>query len=76
MYGIPATAAVLTFLKRELMQKIWLLLLDDRFMYMYVHGLVLLCGDSILRRLFIRIFLYAADYPEKSVWALDCISAL
>ncbi|KAI0349319.1 hypothetical protein OH77DRAFT_1490928 [Trametes cingulata] len=69
LYGIAATAAILTFLKRELMQAIWLLLLDDRFMYAYVHGLVLLCGDNVLRRLFIRFFIYAADYPEKILLA-------
>ncbi|KAH9848646.1 hypothetical protein C2E23DRAFT_785618 [Lenzites betulinus] len=69
IYGIAATAAVLTFLKRELMQQIWLLLMDDHFMYAYVHGILLLCGDKVLRRLFIRFFIYAADYPEKILLA-------
>ncbi|KAI9056308.1 hypothetical protein FKP32DRAFT_1599040 [Trametes sanguinea] len=69
VYGIAATAAVLTFLKRELMQAIYLLLLDDSLMYIYVHGLLLLCGDGILRRLFLRFFIYAADYPEKMLLA-------
>lgn len=53
------------FLKRELMQAVWLLLLDDRFMYAYIHGLVVLCGDEIWQHLFIRFLIYAADYPEK-----------
>lgn len=65
IYGIPATSEMLTFLKRELMQKIWLLLLDDRFMYCYVHGHLVLCGDEILRRLFIRFQIHSADYVEK-----------
>ncbi|KAI0365862.1 hypothetical protein BV20DRAFT_1027357 [Pilatotrama ljubarskyi] len=69
LYGLAATAAVLTFLKRELIQRIWLLLLDDAFVYAYVHGLVLLCGDDVRRRLFIRFLLYAADYPEKMLLA-------
>ena len=56
---------MLTFLKRELMQAVLLLLMDERFMYAYVHGLVLLCGDEIMRRMFIRFLIHSADYPEK-----------
>ncbi|KAI9057374.1 hypothetical protein FKP32DRAFT_1551893, partial [Trametes sanguinea] len=40
-YGEPASAAVLRFCKRELMQKIWLLLLDDDFIHAYAHGIVI-----------------------------------
>ncbi|CDO75466.1 hypothetical protein BN946_scf184935.g2 [Trametes cinnabarina] len=69
IYGIAATAAVLTYLKRELVQQIWLLLLDERLMYAYVHGMVLLCGDGVRRRLFLRFLMYAADYPEKILLA-------
>ncbi|KAI0363060.1 hypothetical protein BV20DRAFT_959073 [Pilatotrama ljubarskyi] len=69
LHGIAATAAVLTFLKRELMQQIWLLLLDEPFMYAYVHGLIILCGDSIRRRTFPRFFIHAADYVEKVLQA-------
>lgn len=57
----------MTFCKRELMQQIWLLLLDPEFMKAYEHGFILLCGDGILRRLFPRFFAYLADYPEKYV---------
>lgn len=49
------------------MQSIWLFLLDDEFMYAYVHGVVVLCGDGITRHLFPHILIYAADYPEKYV---------
>ncbi|KAI0374977.1 hypothetical protein BV20DRAFT_1033013 [Pilatotrama ljubarskyi] len=69
IYGVPATAAMLTFLKRELMQEVWLLLLDNRFMYIYVHGLLLLCGDEIRRRLFPRFQFHSADYVEKILQA-------
>ncbi|OJT15888.1 hypothetical protein TRAPUB_1049, partial [Trametes pubescens] len=69
IYGIPATSDMLTFLKRELMQKIWLLLLDDRFMYSYVHGLLMLCGDEIRRRMFPRFHIHSADYVEKILQA-------
>ena len=65
VYDMPASAAVLRFCKRELFHNIWLLLLDPEFMYAYEHGMIILCGDSIRRRLFPRFFTYAADYPEK-----------
>lgn len=64
-YNEAATAAVLTFLRRELMQQILLLLLGDSFMYIYVHGDVVLCGDRIMRRQFPRFVIYSADYVEK-----------
>ena len=59
---------MLTHLRRELMQAIWLLLLDDEFMDAYVNGIVLKFPDGIVRRLFPRILTYAADYPEKYVF--------
>ncbi|KAI0349974.1 hypothetical protein OH77DRAFT_1499288 [Trametes cingulata] len=69
IYGVPATAAMLTFLRRELMQEVWLLLLDDHFMYIYVHGYLLLCGNKIRRRLFPRFQFHSADYFEKILQA-------
>lgn len=33
----------------------------------YMHGIVITCCDGILRRFYPRIFIYAADYPEKWV---------
>lgn len=56
---------MLRFLKRDLMHQIWLLLLDEDFVHAYVYGIVILCGDGILRRLFPRFLCYLADYPEK-----------
>jgi hypothetical protein len=47
------------------MQAIWLLLLDDDFVSAYAHGFLIICGDGVKRRVFPRIFTYAADYPEK-----------
>lgn len=64
-YGTSATAEVLRFLKVELMQKIWLLMLDEAFVDAYAHGTLITCGDGVKRRIFPRIFTYAADYPEK-----------
>lgn len=56
---------MLTHLRRELMQAVWLLLLDDEFVNAYVNGIVIEFPDGILRRIFPRILTYAADYPEK-----------
>ena len=52
-------------LKHDLMQKIWLAILDQDFMHAFKHGMLVKCGDGIVRRLFPRIFTYSADYPEK-----------
>ncbi|KAI0631040.1 hypothetical protein C8Q77DRAFT_1062500 [Trametes polyzona] len=73
-YGESPTKAVLRFCKKELIQQIWLLLLDDDFVHAYVHGFVVKCGDGITRRLFPRILTYSADYPEKCLIA--CIKTL
>jgi len=48
------------------MQAIWSFLLDDDFVHAYQHGFVVKFPDGIFRRVFPRIFTYAADYPEKS----------
>ncbi|TBU39473.1 hypothetical protein BD309DRAFT_836154, partial [Dichomitus squalens] len=64
-YGRSPSADDLKFCKRELFQQIWLLLLDTDFMHAYEHGIVLTCGDGVVRRIFPRIFTYSADYPEK-----------
>ncbi|KAK0433074.1 hypothetical protein EV421DRAFT_1741807 [Armillaria borealis] len=48
---------MLIFLKCELMQSIWRLLLDEEFMNAYWNGII------------IRLFTYSADYPEKILLA-------
>ncbi len=64
-FGSPASKEVLTFLKHELMQKIWELLLDPEFMHVYEHGIVIECTDGILCCVYPQFFTYSADYPEK-----------
>lgn len=64
-YQKPASSDVITFLKHDLMQKIWSLLLDKEFMYAYEHGVVVECADGIMWRVYPRFFTYSADYPEK-----------
>ena len=51
--------------KRELIQAVWQILLDDEFVNAYKNGIVVKCFDGILRRVYPRIFTYSADYPEK-----------
>ena len=60
-------ATTLTHCNRELIQAILSLLIDDRFVDTYQHGLILECGDGHTRRLFPHILLYSADYLEKCV---------
>ncbi len=66
--GKAVSEALLTHCRRELFQGVLCLLNDEEFRYIYEHGLLVLCGDGIERRLYPRIFIYAADYPEKYVF--------
>ncbi|THU97282.1 hypothetical protein K435DRAFT_857796 [Dendrothele bispora CBS 962.96] len=68
-YGKAPTEAVLTHMRREVIQAIWNLILDVDFMHAYEHGIVLKCGDGIVRRLFPPFFIYSANYPEKVLLA-------
>ena len=66
-YGEPPTEAVIRLIKHDLIRQIWLLLLDEDFMNAYKFGILILCADGIVRRVFPRILIYSADYPEKYV---------
>ena len=50
---------------RELLHAQWKLLLDEEFIQAVVHGVVIKCFDSLLRRFYLRIFTHSADYKEK-----------
>ena len=67
MFGISATAAVLTHCRHELMQAIWSFLLDSDFLHAYEYGMVIKFADGVFCRVFLRLFTYAADYPEKYI---------
>ncbi|KAJ7155302.1 hypothetical protein C8R46DRAFT_1296775 [Mycena filopes] len=71
LFGIAPSTDVLAHLKRELMHRIWDLLLTPEFIHAYVHGLVVKCYDGVRveRRIFPRFFTYSADYPEKVLLA-------
>ena len=47
-FGKPATEGVLRHLRRELVQAIWMLLMDDEFMHAYIHGFDFWLFDKIL----------------------------
>lgn len=57
--------ALLSHCRRLVMQQVWRILLDDQFVHAWVHGVELICGDGVARRIYPRIFTYSADYPEK-----------
>jgi hypothetical protein len=65
VYKTAATAEVLHFIKVDLMQQIWLLLLDDKFVNAYIHSILVTCGDGKKQQVFPHFFTYVADYPEK-----------
>ncbi|KAI0069516.1 hypothetical protein K474DRAFT_1610336 [Panus rudis PR-1116 ss-1] len=69
-----ASEETLRFCRKELFHAVWLLLMDEEFMHAYVHGMLVRCGDGIIRRLFPRFFCYLADYPEKVLVA--CVKFL
>ena len=59
---------ILTHCRRELFHAVWKVLLDDAFLHVYKYGIVIKCHDGVERRVYPRIFTYAADYPEKYVF--------
>ncbi|KIM59251.1 hypothetical protein SCLCIDRAFT_27508 [Scleroderma citrinum Foug A] len=50
---------------RELFHTQWGIILDDEFLEVWEHGIVIRCCDGVERRFYPRIFTYSADYPEK-----------
>ena len=61
------------FAKQQLMHQVWLLLLDAEFMHAFEYGILVHCGDGVVRRLFPRIYTYSADYPERCVSLTDTL---
>lgn len=55
-------------LNRECFHAQWVVILDDELLKAIVEGVVIKCSDGVVRRFFIRIFTYSADYPERRVW--------
>ncbi|KAF9459581.1 hypothetical protein BDZ94DRAFT_1224430, partial [Collybia nuda] len=55
----------ITHCNRELLHAQLQIILDDKFLSAYQHGVVIACVDGLERRFFPRLFTYSADYPEK-----------
>lgn len=55
----------ITHCKRELMHGAWKLIIDDQFLKDWRHGIVVEFPDGVRRWLYLQIFTYTADYPEK-----------
>ncbi|KAG6915518.1 hypothetical protein DXG01_011049 [Tephrocybe rancida] len=51
---------------REMYHEQWRIILDDKFIAAYEHGIVIQCLDGIARRFYPRILTYSADYPENA----------
>ena len=62
-----ASPEILIYLKHELMHVIWKLILNDKLMEAYEHGIVIKCSNDIWQRFYPQFFTYSADYPEKCV---------
>ncbi|KAK1216597.1 hypothetical protein PQX77_020771 [Marasmius sp. AFHP31] len=70
LFDHAATDEVLRFVKRELIQLVWaLILLDPSFVDAYLNGKLEQCADGIVRLLFPRLFAHSADYVEKVLLA-------
>ena len=66
-FGKAPTLAFRTFCHRQMFHEQWKAILDDEFMESYIHGMVIKGIDGIMWRFYLHIFVYIADYPEKSV---------
>ncbi|KIJ51617.1 hypothetical protein M422DRAFT_157549, partial [Sphaerobolus stellatus SS14] len=65
MSGQACSDPLFTHCKRELVQAIWELLLDEDFRKAYKEGIIVKCADGITQCIYLRLFTYSADYPEK-----------
>ncbi|THG96738.1 hypothetical protein EW145_g7727 [Phellinidium pouzarii] len=67
--GEKASDDLQTHCRREIMHGVWKVILDDDLRHAWQFGMVVECGDRLIRRLYPRIFTYSADYPEKVLLA-------
>ncbi len=63
--GKMPSPPLLAHLRRELFQGGWDIIFDEEFLRAYCYGKLIECADGVIRRIFPRIFIYSADYPEK-----------
>jgi hypothetical protein len=63
--GKKPSPALLAHCHREVFHAQWEILLDEEFIQAWKHGILVKCRDGIVRRFYLRIITYSADYPEK-----------
>lgn len=64
--GKSGSPSLITHLRRELFQSCYdIILRDPEFHAAWKYGTLIKCGDGVIRRVFIRLGTYSADYPEK-----------
>ncbi|KAK1225782.1 hypothetical protein PQX77_011262 [Marasmius sp. AFHP31] len=73
-YGCAPSDDVMKHLKREVMQAVWDLIMDEDFLDAYEKSMVIKCADKVKRRFLPEFFSYSADYPEKI--AVVCVKYL
>lgn len=56
---------MMTHCRRELFQGVWFIFLDKEFVRAWKNGIIVMFPDGVVRRVFLRIITYAADYLEK-----------
>ena len=54
----------------------WEAILDNESVEVHTHGMVITCADGLARWFYLRIFMYSADYPEKSVQVQSILFSL
>ncbi|KAL5537155.1 hypothetical protein ACEPAF_978 [Sanghuangporus sanghuang] len=70
IFGRGASAELFTYLRRQLMQAILsLVIFQPEFLEVYTTGVQFRCSDNVTHRLFPRIMIYSADYPERMLVA-------
>ena len=56
---------LLTHCCRELMHAQWMILLDNEFIEVHKHGIIILCCNGVLQQFYPCTLTYLSDYPEK-----------
>jgi len=63
--GKSPSSAFMAHCQREIYHAQWAIILNDEFLEVYEHEMVIGCCDGIQRRFYPCIFAYSADYKEK-----------
>jgi len=63
--GKGPNSTFLSHCHREMYYAQWSIILDNEFLEVYKHGMVVECCDGISHRFYPHIFTYSVDYKEK-----------